>query len=150
MKHRLPPQHQVFRVSMGSQPMCYPTTKDSSVAKTAPGSHHLASQPREISSWCLLPSSPGPELARGNLPVLGGEDTATPAADQTGDSPGEELAANWDQLTASRWPRSRASQAHRAPLPTHLPPFRTNRLLQTQRWGLTLSAADQHVFLPPA
>lgn len=35
-----------------------------------------------------------------------------------GDSPGEGLTANRNQLTATRWPRSRAGQAQRAHLPT--------------------------------
>lgn len=123
MEHGLPPRHQVFGAGMGSQP----TRRGSLVAETAPGSSicprgwekpaagasHLPRQAQGLQratfqSW----------VARRQLHLL----LITP-----GHSPGEEgLAANRDQLTATRWPRSRASRARRAPLPMHLPPFCTS------------------------
>lgn len=118
MEHGLPPQHQVSRAGSGTQP----TRRDSSVAGTAPGSSvwprgqkkpaagagHL---PRQAQGWQRATFQPW--VARTQLHLL----LITP-----GDSPGEEgLLANQDQLTATRWPHPRASQAQNAPRPTTCP-----------------------------
>lgn len=147
MEHGLPPRHQVFGAGTGSQL----ARRDRSAAETAPGSRLW---PRGQKKWAagashLPPQAQGLQratfqswVARTWLHLL----LITP-----GDSPGEEgLAANWDQLTATKWPQSRASQARRAPLPVCLHPFRTNLFPQTQRWGSARSAAEQRIFLPPA